>query len=183
MTRKPLARYWAVRALAERARPTLDLLADASGLSLTQLRRTAEREGWALDRAPLDDVAERLRVIAAGLLARAEAIAGALSEEGGKIDKAEIDALLVLIRSLEKIGEIMRPQEADKEKQIKQDEDLAAVLRHIDDRIVELARELAAQMVAKECGDQGSGSCKRRVGPGHKVQAVSAAPRAGDGRA
>ena len=124
MESKPLARRRALRALAEGARPTLDLLADASGRSLRLLRLEAEREEWKLDQAPLEDVASasaRLR----RLLDKVEALGRAALEEGGKINKAEIDGIIALIRGLEKIGEIMRPEEVAKENQIKQDEDLA----------------------------------------------------------
>jgi acyl-CoA reductase-like NAD-dependent aldehyde dehydrogenase len=152
MPRRPLAQQRALRALAEGAKATLDLLADASGRSLKMLRRDAESEGWALDRAPQEDVAARVRAIAAMLLDHIEAMGRAALEEGRKISKSDVDTALALVRSLEKIGEVMRPEEAAKENQIREDEQLAAVLERMDERIIELARELAAQMVAEACG-------------------------------
>lgn len=148
------ARDSALRALAEGARPTLELLADISGRSYERLKATAERENWALDRFAPDEIAERIRAITEPLLAHVEALWRKALEEGGRIEKGEIEAIISIIRSLEKIGEIMRSgAEAPvaKENQKRQDENLAATLDRINGRMVELARELAAQMVAEEC--------------------------------
>ena len=146
---KPLSQRRALRALAEGARPTLELLADASGRSPRTLALEAERDGWALDRAPQEDVAERVRIIAGMLLERVEAVGRAALEEGGKINKAEIDGIIALIKGLDKIDEIMRPEEAAKEKQVRRDENLANVLQRINARIVELAKAFAAQLDAE----------------------------------
>ena len=150
----PIAKHRAVRALAEGAEATLELLADASGTPLRTLRRRAESEVWALDRAPRDDVAARLREMAALLLDRVEALGRTAMEPGGRIDKAEIEGIITIIRGLDKIGEIMRPQEAAKENQIRQDEDLADTLDHINHRIVELAHAFAGQMEPGACRDR-----------------------------
>jgi hypothetical protein len=150
--RGPLARQRALRALAEGARATIELLADATGRSPRALRLEAQREGWRLGRAPQADIALRVRTIAAGLLEKVEAIGRAALEEGGKIDKAELEGVVVMIRGLDKIGEIMRPEEAAKEDQNRRDENLANVLQRINDRIVELAREFADEICARECG-------------------------------
>ncbi len=163
MKRKPLARQRALRALAEGAPASLDLLADASGRSLKMLRRDAAEEGWALDRAPQEDVAGRVRAIAAVLLDRVEAVGRHANEEGVRIDKAEIDGIVAIIRGLDKIGEIMRPEEVAKENQIRQDEDLANVLERINERIIELALAFADDM-GKEPGRAGGrGAASRRV--------------------
>ncbi len=148
------ARQRALRALAEGAPATLDLLADVSGRSLAGLRDQAGKEGWMLRAGLRGDVAGRVRTLALALLERVEALA--VGEEGGRIGRAEIDGLIAMIRGLEKIDEIMRPQEAARESQTRQDEDLAAVLERLDARIVELARGLAAQMVADQSGLLGS---------------------------
>lgn len=163
MLNRPLARTRALRALAEGAKATLDILADASGRSLRMLRLQAEHEGWALDRAPQEDVAGRIRAIAAVLLDKVEALGRAALEEGNRINKAEIDGIISMIRGLEKVGEIMRPEEVAKENQIKQDEDMAAVLQRINDRIVELAHQFAAQLVADSCGAERRVAGKRRM--------------------
>lgn len=152
----PLARQRALRMLAEGAKPTLELLADASGRSVRTLRADAEREGWRLDREPDLDILGRVRAIATGLLGKVEALQVASLEEGKKIDKQEIDAMLAIIRGLEKIDEIMRPEAAVAEDQIKKDEDIADTLDRINERIVELATEIAAEMVARASGPDGS---------------------------
>jgi cell division septum initiation protein DivIVA len=60
-----------------------------------------------------------------------------------------------MIRGLEKIGEIMRPEEAARENHIRDNEDLAETLRRIEERIVELAREFAARLVEEQSGTSG----------------------------
>jgi hypothetical protein len=157
MLQRPLARQRALRALAEGAKPTLDLLADASSRSLRSLERDAEREGWALERAPIEDIVGRIRDIAARLLDQVEALTRAAAENGGKIEKGKVDAIVTLVRSLDKIGEIMRPEEVVKENQIRRDEKLADVLDRINNRILELARELAEKMVEQRGRAGGSG--------------------------
>jgi hypothetical protein len=142
---KPLAKRRALRALAEGARATLDLLADVSGRSVRILRIDAEREGWQLDGSPLGDIEERLRALGAMLLEQMEAAVRRSTEEGGKIDKTEVDAMTALVRGIEKVGEILRPLAVANEK--KKDEDLARLLDRIDERIIELAKQLAIKMV------------------------------------
>ncbi len=151
MMRRPSASARALRALAEGARPTLELLADAANRSHQAVRSQAEREGWRLDRAHEVDFAARVRPIVEGLVDRIEAVCRrAEEEEQGKIDKAELDGIVAMVRALEKIGEYhTRPEEAAAKNQRRRDEDLAAVLGRINDRIIHLARELAAQMVAE----------------------------------
>ena len=85
-------------------------------------------------------------------LERLEALGRAALENGGAIDKAEVDGIIALSRSLEKIGDIMRPEDAAKENQIAQDDQLADILQCINDRIVELAREFAQELRANEAG-------------------------------
>ena len=142
----------------------MPLLADASGCTLASVQALSERDGWNWAGTVAGDVAARLRAIAADLLTRMEALGRKALDEGAKIDRTEVDGIVAIIRGLDKIGEIMRPDEAAKENQIKQVEDLAAILDRIDRRILELARDLAAQMVAGECGLHGSGDGEIRVG-------------------
>lgn len=151
------AKRAALRALAEGASPTPPLLADASGCRLETIRELAERDEWKWVGTEGGDVAGRVRAIANDLLARVETLGRTALQEGGKVDRTEIDGIVAMIRSLDKIGEIMRPDEAAKENQIGHDEELAAILERIDRRIVELARDLAAQMAARERGLHGSG--------------------------
>jgi len=158
------AKRAALRALAEGGSPTPALLADASGCLLTTVQALAERDGWAWANADGGDVASRVRAVAGTLLARVEALGRKAMEEGGKVDRTEIDSIVAMIRGLDKIGEIMRPDEAAKENQIGHDEELAAILERIDRRIVGLARDLALQMAAGERGLPGSGEGAARLG-------------------
>lgn len=175
MTRSsgPNARDRALRALAEGARPSLDLLADASGRSLQQMKRRAEREEWRIGRVTDEDFAARIRALAAGLADRLEAAALKAVEAGGAIDKGELDGIVAAIRGLEKIEEIMRPIMAAKDK--KNDEDLADVLQKISDRIVGLARELADQMVAERDRRAQGGKAE---GPVDRIWPTGAIPAA-----
>lgn len=154
---RPLAKDRALRALAEGAKPSLDLLADVSGRSLKMLRREAERDGWRIDENPLHDYEARIAVLAGALLERMEEMAKGAAEDGGRIVKTEIDGMIALVRGIEKICEIMRPMLVAKEN--KNDEDLAEVLDRINERIIELAEELAKTMV--ETGDRPGGGGTR----------------------
>ena len=142
----PLAQGVALRALAEGAEPTLALLADASQRSLNGLVRRAAKEGWKIGRAPPANIAERVRSTAAVLIDRLEAAGREALANGGRIDKTEIDGLVSIIRGLDRIGDLMRPEEAATENQIRSDEELAALLGRINERIIELARVFAADM-------------------------------------
>lgn len=145
---RPHAKQRALRALAEGARATLDLLADVSGRSLQALRKQAEQEGWACQQ-PQPSTGERVQAIAARALERVETLCNALLENEN-VDKARFDALTAAIRALERIAEILRAGGIARESQIKRNEELADVLRRINERIVELATRMAAEMVADQ---------------------------------
>jgi len=136
----------ALRALAEGAEPTLALLADASQRSLNVLIRKARKEGWKVGCVPPANIAERVRSTAAVLVDRLEAAGREALANGGRIDKTEIDGLVSIIHGLDRIGDMVRPEEAAREKQIRSDEELAALLGRINERIVELARAFAEDM-------------------------------------
>lgn len=145
-------RHRAQRALVEGSDTSFDRIAEACGRSADGLRAQAEREGWTLRAVSEADVAVRVRQVAGQLLGRLEALGRSAGEGDGGLSKAEIDGITAMVRGLDKIGEIMRPDEAVKENQIGSDEDVAAVLQAINDRIIALARELAACLVRGECG-------------------------------
>lgn len=136
------ARDRALRAIAEGAEPTLALLSDVSGLTPEALARRMQREGWQIARTGRDDLRERLQGIAGTLVAKVEAIGARLADGEGP-DKAELDGLVALIRALEKIDDMQRPEEAAEENNAQNDEDLAAMLDAVNARIVALAEELA----------------------------------------
>ncbi|QPC87204.1 hypothetical protein GA830_10975 [Mesorhizobium sp. NBSH29] len=148
---KPLARSTALRALAEGARPTLAILAEVSGRSLRLLQRQAVTENWALRTMTRGDDGLRLRSLCALLLGHLEKLGHELLA-GGKIDKAQIDGITAMVRNLEKVEEIMRPAEVAREDQVQEDEQMAGLLERVNERIIELAHDLAAQMVTEKSG-------------------------------
>lgn len=149
-----MARLHALRILAEGGHATIERLAMASGRSVASLRRLARDEGWKLVEAGPLDVSARIRKAAGMVLGKVEEL-GKAAENGGNIDKGAIDGLIAMIRGLEKIGEIMRPEEAARENHIRDNEDLAETLRRIEERIVELAGELATRMVEEKSAAAG----------------------------
>lgn len=151
MNSRPLAQWRAMRALSEGARATVELVAQAAGKSARTVAIVAEREGWRLDRMPDEDISEKLRVVIAMLVERVEALGRKALEDGAKIDKAEIEGLLSIIKGIDKITEITRTEEAAKKKQNTRDEDTAAVLQHIHQRILEMAQAIAAEMAGDKC--------------------------------
>lgn len=67
------------------------------------------------------------------------------AERGGRLDKAEFDGLAAMARMIERWGTMAQDQARHDEKH--SDEELAAIYRRIDGRIVELAREEAGRLV------------------------------------
>lgn len=151
MKRKPLAEWRGMRALAESAGAPLELIAQATGRSRRSLELAAGREGWRLETPVEVDIAGKVREIAALLMERVERLGRRALEDGEKIDKSEIEGLLSLIKGLDRMAEITRTEESAAKKQSRRDEDTAFVLRHIHQRIFELAQELAAKMGGDAC--------------------------------
>ena len=133
------ARRAALRQLFEKAPASLDRLAAAGGLKPSTLARLAAREGW---QAP-EGLRARLERIIDRKLRQVEEMDAA----GGGADKESIQAISVLSRMLEKYEGTPGPAEAN-ENPIERDRETAAALAIINERIVELARELAGRIVA-----------------------------------
>ena len=93
---KPLSQRRALRALAEGARPTPELLADASGRSDRTLG-TERRARTGTSTARRRRTCRRGCARRAALLDRVEAVGRAAVEAGGQIDKAEIDGIMAII--------------------------------------------------------------------------------------
>ena len=86
------------------------------------------------------------------LVARIEEASRAALENGGIINKSEIDSLAYLIKSLNGLIGIegdSRAEEIARQKQSTRNDHRAAILKRINERIVELAKELAARMVGE----------------------------------
>lgn len=140
-------RRLAQRTLVEQGMP-LELVAQAGGRAPALLRAEAERQGWQVKTVAEDeDLARRIRVIATGMARRLEAAASRATGDDMPIDKAEIDTVMAAIRGMEKLDEILRPLQAANEK--KNEEAAADILARINRRIVELAHQIAADMVAE----------------------------------
>jgi hypothetical protein len=175
-------RWAAIRALSEGNFPTSLLVGTACNINAGSIRKRAILEGWCkpdfrtrAGRAawaggvaqamgqPVsaavpegwDAMAdgERLAWLNGFVSRQVAQIAASAEGEGGVLDKARIDALSAMIRMLEKSGTFA---EQRTEIQAQDDAELAAKLRLIDDRIVELAEALARRMVgAPDRGELG----------------------------
>lgn len=143
--------FAAMRHVHEGGEASLENLAMIAKRSLRMVRMRAEAEGW----KPLavGSVAERRRRIDTQydrLIAEIERLTLGGEGEGLTFDKARVDTIMAMVRALEKIGETMRSDEDAKDKQIKDDAELAAALKRIDDRIREIARYHAGRLGAPE---------------------------------
>lgn len=139
-------RWMALRAVYEGAEATLPRLALAAGRSIESVERRAAQDGWKAGAASARRGARRPRLDKAvdTLIAAVEALSG---EGWRKLDKQQIDTVLAMTRTLDKLGEMAGAADAAEETQARSDEDLAAVLRRIDERIVELAVDYARRVV------------------------------------
>jgi cell division protein ZapA (FtsZ GTPase activity inhibitor) len=149
MTTARTAAAWAsMRAVFEGAAPDFAQLAAISGRRPDTIRRRAAAQGWRAfdDRTDGLTQAERIVRLANRLIGEMEAIHK--DGKGGVYDKARIETVAALMRALDKAGEIVGAEAGMQEQQKKTDADKADILRRIDERIVELARFFAAEIVA-----------------------------------
>ena len=137
----------AMRALSEGAPVTPALLADISGREPSTIEARAKREGWVAP--PKADTPEqrqgKIALMLDEMVADLEAVKK--NKRTGAYDKARIDALSARMRMLEKLSEINESRQARQEEEEKTDADIAAILGRIDERIVELARAFARELV------------------------------------
>jgi hypothetical protein len=152
MAAKPVVQWAALRALHEGAAASLELLANAAGRSVAALHRRAAEEGWvdAEEAMQLSRQELRLRILLDHSITKAEATCDAV-DGSAAADKARMDAIAAVMRTLEKIGEIARNDTSAKENQTRRDADMANVLRRIDERIVELATGYAGKLGGEKC--------------------------------
>lgn len=151
---KAEAAWAARRALVEGAAPTLERVAEASGVSPRTLGDRATREGWNCPPEAGLTRAERIARVHDRLLERIEReqAGGAAGDAppdappGAPLDKAGMAELAATARILAKISEITRDEDGAKEKQLERDADIAAILDRLDRQIIDLARHLAAEM-------------------------------------
>ena len=158
MANASVDRWVALRALYEGAPATAERLAAAGGCSQKFLEAKAAAEGWKA--ADADDAAgreERLQKMLDRMIGELEAIGEADGEGAVGFDKARIEAVSALTRTLEKIGEITRSTGDAKENRASSHADMAEALRVIDRRIVELAAGLGGAEHPACAGDAGDG--------------------------
>lgn len=151
MTTPARDRWVATRALYEGAAPSFEQLAAATGWLPATIATRAAGEGWRdgrlTDRATQN---ARLAKLVDGLIGEIEALGIGNGEGAVSLDKARIEAISTLMRTLEKIWEIVRSDEGTKENDTKRDADMAGLLKRIDERIIELAEGYARQLVCRE---------------------------------
>ncbi|WP_269932226.1 hypothetical protein [Aminobacter sp. HY435] len=131
-------RWRAVRALYEGAPADAGTLSRVSGWKEATIRRRIERHGWIAGTDGVVD--ERLVRLADSLVGQVETLR---AESAGALDKAQIEMVGLVVRTVEKITELMRGGEVAKVSQTNRDAEMADVLARIDRRIVELARSYA----------------------------------------
>jgi len=117
-------------------------------------RRTAER--WADAREfgegeagkTEDGADENLGKLGRLLSQQAGFILSSAEAQRGLLNKAQLDALTSLIKLAEKFATLARERAV--QEQTRSDDEIAAVLERIDDRIVELAEEHARRLGAEK---------------------------------
>jgi hypothetical protein len=162
-------RWAALRELREGEPPTFPRLAAAAELHQVTIRDYALRHGWekqpyrrsgsrpaawaAIElpdgELPPEELRARLAAVMPKLLSRFVTLA-----ERGNLDKPDVDAMLGVMRVLER-AEALAAELAITE-QKRSDEELADLLKRIDDRIVELA-EVHAERLVRERDRQRAG--------------------------
>ena len=156
------SRWRALRALYESG-ATPELLGVASGLLAETIERRALREGWTRQKSNdlADERAGKLSAQMGWLIGEIDSIRHD-AQDGAPLDKARIEAVLAMVRTLEKIGDIMRLEDgANNNNKTECDADMAGLLERIDARIVELARGYAERLVAEEFERREHGADRR----------------------
>ena len=149
MTTAGTVAVWsAMRAVYEGALPNAELLAAIARKRPNTIERRAVREGWRKAGENTDGLTlvERISRLANALVGEMETIEK--EGKGGVYDKARIETVAALMRALDKAGELIGAEPGKQEQQKKTDAEKADILRRIDERIVELARFFAEEIVA-----------------------------------
>jgi hypothetical protein len=146
----------AMRALFEGAEPTPELLAGISGRAAATIKARANREGW----QALAPNARLLRL--QRLIDEKTARLEGLKPETGASNKALLEVVRIEMASiglLEKLAEAAGTLETRQEIASARDEEIGAILERINNRIIELARDYAAELAgnAAECGGGAGG--------------------------
>lgn len=137
----------ALRELFEGAPPTLPRLAAAAGRLPARLTSTAQRERWGERPAEVGAGERAVRLAALGdwLISRLEWLRRRAERDGAALDRAEVEAIGALMRTVERLAVVADGFAEAGAAQIEHDRRKADVLARIDRRIAELAREFAAR--------------------------------------
>ncbi|MDI6026527.1 hypothetical protein QBK99_10035 [Corticibacterium sp. UT-5YL-CI-8] len=144
------AKWRALRALFEGSLADVGMLVAISGMTERGIAQRAKREGWQPPTV-VEEALVKVRMLAQRCVKELEAIQ-AHPKTG--FNKARIDALMSLVRAIEKVGDVLRSDDALKDIHAKRDADIGELLDKVDRRIVELAREYAERLVRERIGVQ-----------------------------
>ena len=138
-------KWAALRALVEETGAGYGLLASVSGLRESTIASRAKRQGWTSARLQ-DGAAAPLRRAINAAVRELESISQASGTGTPSLDRGRIETVLAMLKTVEKLGEMTGVDPRSTEAQARSDADIAAALRRIDERIVELALEAAGRM-------------------------------------
>lgn len=126
-------------------------IAALAGLKQRTIERHLKKEGLEPKSAyaPVS-VRRRFALLAREVLPKMEAAARELTNEEGEWNKGRLETMTQLSRLLDRFGELAVTEDEQQESAKDRDEQTAAALRKIDDRIVELAEALARRMVGQQ---------------------------------
>ena len=103
-------------------------------------------EGPAAESLPESKPGERLGLLAGLVVRLCEQLLGAVGAHRGSLSRQQMDTVHALTRLAEKLEPLA--QERAEEHQKRSDDEIAAVLRKLEDRIIALAREYAWELAA-----------------------------------
>jgi len=153
MTAKVAPTWAALRALYEGTQPTFAVLAQAGRVTEVRVACKAKREGWVDGWAVATRAKQtaRLQKQIEKLEAQIEKVIGGGEEAETGIDKAKLDILGLLLRSIEKLKDMMPSETVQTEVKVRErDVRVGKILKHLDERILELARHFAAKMATAD---------------------------------
>ena len=140
-----------MRALYEGAPATAQALADLSGRQVETVEAVAAKEQWRKGADTPTRRNARIAVLMDQMVGELEGIRQ--DRKTGRFDKARIETLAAMMRMLERVSEINESRQARQEEVRKSDAETAGVLRRIDERIVELARAFAREIIGDRVPD------------------------------
>ena len=111
MTSTSATRRAAARRLFEESDADPGVIAEAAGIERTTLDGIARREGWVPRGEGDDGLARTIDRLMAQLSAQLRAFE-ARTEDGAEMGKSELDALLAITRTFDRLAEMKRAEEA-----------------------------------------------------------------------